>query len=153
VTTELQELIAYVSYLYIRWKLEGFNCAHNRNGTISRLRFGCRTISRLRTGAALSRDCVNPVHNLEIGTQFRDSENAQHNLEIAQIPKLRGTIILLTWFKYRTKRYSSMVCSYSTTTILWCACTVMWSRCPYREISIFFTWLTTYRRTNTNSIL
>ena len=28
---------------------------------------------------------------LEIGTQFRDSENAQRNLEIAQIPRLRRT--------------------------------------------------------------
>jgi len=52
-------------------------------------------------------NCVNLVHNLEIGTQFPDSENAQHNLEIgmqfpdsenaqhnlaiAQIPRLRGT--------------------------------------------------------------
>ena len=81
VTTELQELITYVSHLYIRWKLEGFNCASYRN---------C-AISRLRTGAAQSRDSVNPVRNLEIGTQFRDSENALRNLEIAQIPKLRGT--------------------------------------------------------------
>ena len=32
--------------------------------------------------------------NLEIGTQFRDSENAQYNLEIAQIPRLRRTY---TW--------------------------------------------------------
>jgi len=31
------------------------------------------------------------VHNLEIGAQFPDSKNAQRNLEIAQIPKLRGT--------------------------------------------------------------
>jgi len=29
--------------------------------------------------------------NLEIGTQFWDSENAQCNLKIAQIPRLRGT--------------------------------------------------------------
>ena len=48
----------------------------------------CRAISRLCTGAAQSRDCVNPVHNLEIGRQFRDSENAQRNLEIAQIPRV-----------------------------------------------------------------
>jgi len=85
VTTELQELITYVSYLYIRWKLEGFNCASYRN---------C-AISRLRTGAAQSRDCINPVRNLEIGTQFLDSENAQRNLKIAQIPRLRGTYISL----------------------------------------------------------
>ena len=51
----------------------------------------CRAISRLRTGAAQSQDGVIPVRNLKIGTQFRDSENALRNLEIAQIPKLRGT--------------------------------------------------------------
>ena len=56
VTTELQELITYVSYLYIRWKLEGFNCARNRN---------C-AISRLYTSAARSRDCALVPHNLEI---------------------------------------------------------------------------------------
>ena len=39
-----------------------------------------------------SRDCaILSLRNLEIGTQFRDSENAQRNLEIAQIPKLRRT--------------------------------------------------------------
>jgi len=57
--------------------------------TLQKLRYleiahQCRAISRLRTGAAQSRDCVNPVRNLEIATQFRDSE-------IPQIPKLRGT--------------------------------------------------------------
>ena len=45
-------------------------------------------ISRLHKHIAQSQDCL---HNLEIGTQFRDSENALRNLEIAQIPKLRGT--------------------------------------------------------------
>jgi len=44
----------------------------------------CHAISRLRTGATQSRDCVYPLRNLEIGTQFRDSENAQRNLEIAR---------------------------------------------------------------------
>lgn len=33
--------------------------------------------------------------NLEIGTQSQDSKNAQCNLEIARIPRLRGTYILL----------------------------------------------------------
>ena len=46
------------------------------------------TISRLCKCIAQSQDCL---RNLEIGTQFQDSENAQRNLEIAQIPKLRGT--------------------------------------------------------------
>jgi len=31
------------------------------------------------------------VRNLEIDAQFPDSKNAQRNLEIAQIPKLRET--------------------------------------------------------------
>ena len=48
-------------------------------------------ILTLRTIVAQSRDCATTVRNLEIGTQSRDSENAQHNLEIAQIPRLRGT--------------------------------------------------------------
>ena len=34
------------------------------------------------------------VLNFEIRMQSRDSENAQHNLEIAQILRLRGTYIL-----------------------------------------------------------
>ena len=40
---------------------------------------------------AQSRDCTVSLCNLEIGTQFQDSENAQRKLEIAQITKLRGT--------------------------------------------------------------
>ena len=40
-----------------------------------------------------SRDCISVLHNLKIGTQFSDSENAQCNLEIAEIPKLRRTYI------------------------------------------------------------
>jgi len=84
VTTELQELITYVSYLYIRWKFDGFNCVRYRN---------C-AISRLRTGAARSRDCALVLRNLEIGAQFSDSKNAQRNLEIAQIPRLRRTYTL-----------------------------------------------------------
>ena len=40
-----------------------------------------------------SRDCTTIVCNLEIGMQFPDSENAQHNLKIAQIPRLCGTEI------------------------------------------------------------
>ena len=39
-------------------------------------------ISRLCTGAMQSQDKVNLMRNLEIGTQFLDSENAQRNLEI-----------------------------------------------------------------------
>ena len=37
------------------------------------------------------RDHATIVCNLEIGTQSQDSENAQRNLEIAQILRLRGT--------------------------------------------------------------
>ena len=36
------------------------------------------------------------MHNLENGTQSQDSENAQRNLEIVQIPRLRGTYILVS---------------------------------------------------------
>ena len=50
-------------------------CVFNRNCIISML----RTILRL---------CKPQVCNLKIGTQFLDSENAQCNLEIAQIPSL-----------------------------------------------------------------
>ena len=35
------------------------------------------------------------MRNLEIGTQSQDSENAQRNLEIAQIPRLRRTYPLI----------------------------------------------------------
>ena len=35
------------------------------------------------------------MHNLEIGTQSQDSEKVQRNLEIAQIPRLRGTYNLV----------------------------------------------------------
>ena len=52
-------------------------------------------ISRLHTGAAQSRDCITLVHNLEVGMQFPDSENVQHNLEIAQIPIFHETGTLL----------------------------------------------------------
>ena len=45
--------------------------------------------------SAQSRDCASIVRNLEIRTQSRDSENAQRNLEIAQILRLRGTYILV----------------------------------------------------------
>ena len=45
-------------------------------------------IPRLRKRIAQSQDWL---RNLGIGTQFRDSENAQRNLEIVQIPRLRGT--------------------------------------------------------------
>ena len=43
---------------------------------------------------------VNPVHNLEIGMQFRDAENAQHNLEIVQIPRLHETYIYICNFHH-----------------------------------------------------
>jgi len=43
------------------------------------------------TDIVQSRDCATIVRNLEIGTQFPDSENVQRNLEMAQIPRLQGT--------------------------------------------------------------
>ena len=75
-------------HLYTRWKLQpwsGFNRACNRN---------C-TISRLLTNAMQSRDCITLVHNLEIGKQFPNSENAQRNHKIVQIPRFCGTCTLL----------------------------------------------------------
>ena len=52
------------------------------------------TIPRLHKCVAQSQ---NRLRNLEIGTQFRDSENAQCNLEIAQIPRLHKTYIRLLY--------------------------------------------------------
>ncbi len=47
----------------------------------------------MRKAVAQSRDCVTLLRNLEIGTRFGDSEIAQRNLEIARIPRMRGTYI------------------------------------------------------------
>ena len=44
------------------------------------------------------------LRNLEIGSQFLDSQNAQCNLEIAQIPRLRGT------YAYVCMHVSQYVC-------------------------------------------
>jgi hypothetical protein len=54
---------------------------------------------------AQSRDCAALLRNLEIGTQFEDSENALRNLEIAHIPKLHGTCIS---FYYSCESSNSM---------------------------------------------
>ena len=53
-----------------------------------------RNLRNLHTIVAQSRDHATIVRNLNIGTQSQDSENAQCNLEIAQIPRLRGTYTL-----------------------------------------------------------
>ena len=58
------------------------------------------TISRLCKRIAQSQDCL---RNLKIGTQFRDSENALHNLEITQISKLRGTCICGQWMRVQRR--------------------------------------------------
>jgi len=50
-----------------------------------------RSISRLHKVIAQSQDWL---RSLEIGTQFQNSENAQRNLEIAQIARLHGTYVL-----------------------------------------------------------
>ena len=71
VMMELQELLMYVPYLYKWWKLE---------------RWPGFSIEIVR-----SRDCTLVPCNLKIGTPFLDSENAQHNLKIVQIPRLCGT--------------------------------------------------------------
>ena len=57
----------------------------------------CHAILRLRTGATQSQDCVNLARNLEICTQFLDSENVLRNLETAQIPRLRRTYIYISY--------------------------------------------------------
>ena len=54
-------------------------------------RLSTREPCHLREVKLRDQDCTQVLCNLEIGTQFQDSENAQPNLEIAQIPKLRGT--------------------------------------------------------------
>ena len=56
-----------------------------------------------------SRDCAAILRNLEIGTQFQDSENAQRNLEIAQIPKLRGTYTYVAKGLYELKNLAGKV--------------------------------------------
>ena len=49
-------------------------------------------VRRMHMQITRSRDCACVIIcNLEIGTQSQDSENALRNLEIAQIPRLRGT--------------------------------------------------------------
>ena len=88
VTTELQELITCVSYLIYDGNSKG-SIVHATEIALSR---DCAPVPRdLEIAHWCARDYVIRVHNLEIGTQFRDSKNAQRNLEIAQIPKLRGT--------------------------------------------------------------
>ena len=54
------------------------------------------------------------MHNLEIGTKFRDSENAQHNFEIAQIPKLRGTYIRQLLVMFRNRNVDAQPCDGTT---------------------------------------
>ena len=53
-------------------------------------------------------DCAQVLRNLKIGTQFQDSENAQRNLEIAQIPKLCGTYILQAVAKWDQRAHCSL---------------------------------------------
>ena len=58
---------------------------------------GCqtsKTISREK-GQKIIRLLQNDPADEALGTQSRDSENAQHNLKIAQIPRLHGTYITL----------------------------------------------------------
>ena len=62
-----------------------------------------------------SRDCaILSLRNLEIGTQFRDSENAQCNLEIEQIPKLRRTLystnVPISGWSYPQKFATNLKC-------------------------------------------
>jgi len=66
----------------------------SRRSSVSQLRHSHPvSLLCLQNVLAQSQDCANVLHNLKIGIQFPDSENVQHNLEIAQIPRLRGTHI------------------------------------------------------------
>jgi len=87
VTTELQELITYVSYLYIRWKLEGFNFAHYRNcapkspdcAPVPRdlqIAHWCHAIPRLHKPSAQSRDWLAISGFWECAAQSRVCTNS-----------------------------------------------------------------------------
>ena len=52
-------------------------------------------VRRLRMQITQSRDGARVLRNLETGTQSHNSENAQCNLEIAQILRLHGTCIFI----------------------------------------------------------
>jgi len=88
VTTELQELLTYVPHLYTQWKLERWP------GSIVHA-----------TEIGRSQDCTLVPRNLKNCTQFPDSENAQHIIKIAQIPRLSRTHI---W-------YDQLVCLWIVT--------------------------------------
>jgi len=59
-----------------------------------------------------SRDCTTTVCNLEIGMQFPDSEKAQHNLKIAQIPRLRETEIFPLKHATHLRTWLAATCAY-----------------------------------------
>ena len=64
-----------------------------RNDKIAQSRRLCKRIAQ----------CQDCLHNLEIGTQFRDSENVLRNLGIAQIPTMRRTyihVLLHSWIHH-----------------------------------------------------
>ena len=75
------------------------SCEHSLSGVQA------HTILRLHAWFTHSRDCAHVLRNLKIThtcyaiprlpAHSRDSEYAQHNLEIAQIPRLRGTYMYL----------------------------------------------------------
>ena len=86
VMTELQELLTYVPNLYTQWKLKqqpGFNIVMQQN---------CM-ISRLHTGAVQSWGCINLISRL-VHSFWILRMHVQRNLEIARIPRLRGTYVL-----------------------------------------------------------
>lgn len=63
-------------------------------------------------GILLSQDCGSTVSsctcilsNLKFGTQFKDSDNAQHNLKVAQIPRLHRTSIPVLIYKAQNWNY------------------------------------------------
>ena len=85
------------------------------HGCLSSCELHSRSLAVGRTvtcgSCAQSRDCAYALRNPEIAhtcytiprlpVQSRDSENAQHNLEIARIPRLHGTYACITCISVR----------------------------------------------------
>ena len=85
----------YASIYLVAWKNNNFQLSvfhpASYTCTVDRSLSGIQAklkVRRLRMQITQSRDWL---RNLEIGTQSQDSENAQRNLEIALILRLRGT--------------------------------------------------------------
>ena len=93
----------YCKYHCLLYAGNGYSCMYSQSRVCARnleiAQCSC-AVSRLRNAVAQSRDCAALLRNLEIGTQFEDSENALRNLEIAHIPKLHGTYIYIKLYDH-----------------------------------------------------